>query len=52
MVKMPISLCAQDPVLLERALRAFWGRAVYDGTWPLEEEDLWPLVKKYGLILL
>ena len=39
-------------VLLERALRAFWGRAVYDGTWPLEEEDLRPLVKKYGLILL
>ena len=52
MVKMPISLCAQDPVLLERALRAFWGRAVYDGTWPLEEADLRPLVEKYGLILL
>ena len=52
MVKMPVSLCVQDPVLLERALRAFWGRAVYDGTWPLEEEDLGPLVEKYGLILL
>ena len=47
-----LAILGQLRVLLERALRAFWGRAVYDGTWPLEEEDLWPLVKKYGLILL
>ena len=38
--------------LLEKALRVYQGRALYDGTCDLEPEDLQPLVEKYGLILL
>lgn len=40
------------PELLEKALRVYQGRAFWDGTGDIEDEDLEPLVKKYGLILL
>lgn len=49
---MPLSLCAPDAALMERALEAFAGRAVYDGSWPLPQEDLDRFVERYGLIVL
>ncbi len=47
-----LCLWSDVPELLEQALRLYQGRAIYDGTGELEPEDLTPLVKKYGLILL
>lgn len=47
-----LCLWSDVPELLEKALRVYQGRAIYDGTGELEPEDLTPLVKKYGLILL
>ncbi len=52
MIKMPASIGTDDPVLMERALRAFCGRAMADGTCGLGAEVLRPLVGKYGLIVL
>lgn len=52
MVTMPLCLCAPDPSLMERALEAFAGRAIYDGSWPLPQQDLDRFVEKYGLIVL
>ena len=52
MITMPLSLCAPDAALMERALEAFAGRAVYDGSWPLPQEDLDRFVERYGLIVL
>ena len=52
MITMPLSLCAPDAALMERALEAFAGRAVYDGSWPLLQEDLDRFVERYGLIVL
>ena len=40
------------PELLEGALRAYQGRAFYDGTAELEPEFLARMSEKYGLILL
>ena len=51
-IREALCLWSDVPELLEGALRAFQGRAFYDGTGDLEEEDLAPLVKKYGLIVL
>lgn len=51
-IREALCLWSDVPELLEGALRAFQGRAFYDGTGELEEEDLAPLVKKYGLIVL
>lgn len=47
-----LCLWSDVPSLLEKALRVYQGRAFYDGTGELEPEDLIPLVKKYGLIIL
>ena len=47
-----LCLWSDVPELLEGALRVFQGRAFYDGTGDLEAEDLAPLVKKYGLVVL
>ena len=52
MISRPICLCAEDPALLERALRIYCGLALYDGTWELEEEILSFFEAKYGLIRL
>ncbi len=52
MISMPLSLCAANPALMERALEAFAGRAIYDGSWPLPQEDLDRFVEQYGLIVL
>ncbi|MGM9612135.1 MAG: hypothetical protein ACI3XZ_01395 [Butyricicoccus sp.] len=52
MLSRPVCLCAENPELLEKALRIYSGLAIYDGTW---EQDL-TLVKyfseKYGMICL
>ena len=45
----PLCFAAEDPRLLERALRLYQGRALYDG--PLSEAELAPLVRRYGLIV-
>ena len=51
-IREALCLWSDVPELLEGALRLFQGRAFYDGTGDLAPEDLAPLVKKYGLIVL
>lgn len=48
-IKNPLCIISDDVVLLEKALRAYQGRALYDGG--LSDEELMPLVNKYGLII-
>lgn len=48
-VRNPLCLICEDAELLEKALRAYQGRAVYGGSLP--DEDLIPLAEKYGLII-
>lgn len=43
-----IEVC-DDAELLEKALRAYQGRALYEGA--LSDDVLAPLVEKYGLII-
>lgn len=52
MLARPVCLCAETPELLEKALRAFYGLAIYDGTWEQEPEILKYFERKYGLICL
>lgn len=47
-----LCLWSDVPELLEKALRVYQGRAFWDGTGDIEDEDLEPLVEKYGLIIL
>lgn len=49
LIRKPLCLVSEDTVLLERALRLYQGRAMYDGN--LKEKELSPLVQKYGLII-
>lgn len=51
-VQKALCLSSDVPELLEGALRVFQGRAFYDGTGDLEDEDLERLVETYGLIVL
>ncbi len=48
-VKNPLCIFCDDAELLEKALRAYQGRALYDGA--LSEAELLPLCEKYGLII-
>ena len=48
-VRNPLCLICDDAELLEKALRAYQGRALYEGT--LSDDALAPLVEKYGLII-
>lgn len=48
-IKNPLCLLCDDAVLLEKALRAYQGRALYEGELP--DDELMPLVEKYGLII-
>lgn len=48
-IKNPLCFLCEDAALLEKALRAYQGRALYKGS--LSPETLLPLAKKYGLIL-
>ena len=52
LVEDALCLSSDVPKLLEKALRIYQGRAFWDGTGDIEPEDLAPLVKKYGLIIL
>jgi 5-methyltetrahydrofolate--homocysteine methyltransferase len=47
-VSNPLCIRCEDASLLERALRAYQGRALYEGDLP--DDDLLPLARKYGLI--
>ena len=49
MVTKPLCLLCEDGELLEKTLRLYQGRAVYEGGLP--DDVLMPLVEKYGLIL-
>ena len=40
------------PQLLEQALRYYQGRAFYDGTGDLDQQELKVLSNRYGLIVL
>ncbi|MGN1004782.1 MAG: homocysteine S-methyltransferase family protein [Oscillospiraceae bacterium] len=51
-VKDALCIYSDVPELLEGALRAYQGRAFWDGTVELEPEFLQEMAKKYGLILL
>ena len=45
----PLCIICDDAELLEKALRAYQGRPLYEGA--LSDEELLPLVEKYGLII-
>ena len=49
MISKPLCLVCDDAELLESALRVYQGRALYEGA--LTEEQLAPLVDKYGLLI-
>ena len=49
LVRKPLCLLCEDAKLLEQALRLYQGRALYEGG--LSDEELFPLVRKYGLII-
>ena len=49
MIQKPLCILCEDAKLLEQALRRYQGRAVYEGS--LSDEELLPLVEKYGLII-
>ena len=51
-VREALCLYADVPELLEKALRVYQGRAIYDGTGRLERADLERLSRLYGLIVL
>ncbi len=44
----PLCIVCEDAALLEKALRCYQGRALYEGSLP--DEVLLPLAEKYGLI--
>ena len=51
-VKDALCITTDVPELLEGALRAFQGRAFWDGTEELEDAFLEQMRKKYGLVIL
>jgi len=48
-IRNPLCINCNDAALLEKALRAYQGRALYGGT--LSDDELMPFVKKYGIII-
>lgn len=48
-IRVPLCLRCDDAELLEKALRAYQGTAIYDGS--LSDAELLPLAEKYGLII-
>jgi 5-methyltetrahydrofolate--homocysteine methyltransferase len=48
--KNPVCFRSSEPAILEAALRVFQGRAAYTG--PLSAEELDPLVRSYGLVVI
>ena len=49
LIRKPLCILCEDAALLEQALRLYQGRALYEGS--LSDEVLFPLVRKYGLII-
>ena len=49
MIRKPLCLICDDAELLEAGLRAYQGRALYEGN--LTEDALAPLLEKYGLLV-
>lgn len=52
MLSRPVCLCAEDPEILEKALRIYPGLALYDGTWEQDSTVVKYFCKKYGMIWL
>lgn len=52
MIKAALCVTAPNEFLFEKTLRAFCGRAMYDGTIPMDKEFLAKMTQKYGLIVL
>lgn len=52
MLERPVCLEAENPELLEEALRVFDGIALYDGTWELDEDIFDYFRQHYGLVAL
>lgn len=52
MLNRPVCLAAEDPELLEQALRVFDGIALYDGTWELDSDIFDYFRQHYGLVAL
>ncbi len=52
MITRPVCLVAYDDELLERAIRVFNGRVIYDATWEVSQSFLKYLEHKYGIIIL
>ncbi|MGN1030350.1 MAG: hypothetical protein ACI4PQ_01980 [Butyricicoccaceae bacterium] len=52
MLTRAVCISAEDPELMETALRVFNGIAIYDGTWEIDPERLAYFRSKYGLIIL
>lgn len=52
MLTRAVCISAEDPELMEIALRVFDGIAIYDGTWEIDPERLAYFRGKYGLIVL
>ena len=52
MLNRPVCLAAEDPELLEQALRVFDGIALYDGTWELDSDVFDYFRQHYGLVAL
>ena len=48
-IKNPLCILCDDAALLEKALRAYQGRPLYEGS--LSDAELLPLIEKYGLII-
>ena len=48
-VRNPLCIICDDAVLLEKTLRAYQGRPLYEGA--IADEELIPLAEKYGLII-
>lgn len=51
MTKLPVAVRADNPTVLEAALRYFQGRLIIDSRCPIEREVLEPLAAKYGAII-
>ena len=49
MITKPLCILCDDAALLEKALRLYQGRALYEGS--LSDNELFPLADKYGLII-
>lgn len=52
MLSRPVCLCAEDPELLEKALRIYTGLAIYDGTYEQDSPVVKYFCEKYGMIWL